>query len=96
MLDSELLHDAAGSPLTAFGGPHVERLAALVSAATGRGNFSKPPLGPIGAFLKLRDPQWAVAIEACMGSLYDQWVVNNQDDAALLRVRNVVEQELLP
>ena len=34
-----------------------------VEAAAGRGEFQRPPLGPLGSLLALEDDKWAGAVE---------------------------------
>jgi hypothetical protein len=49
--------------------------------------FSKPPIGPVGAHLTLTDTKWAVAGEVVLESTLEVWIVDNARDN---NVSNVV------
>ena len=56
-----------------------------------RGRFSTPPLGPLGNFITVRDPQWIVACEAAMGGILTAfWVSNFEDQKTLSQLFNRV------
>ena len=48
--------------------------------------FERPPLGPFGTLLSLTDDKWATAVEASIGKVFNNFIVHNGRDAALLRV----------
>lgn len=44
--------------------------------------FRRPPKGPLGAMIKLRDYRWARSVESCLGfSTLVAFIVDNQEDA---------------
>eukprot|EP01116_Phalansterium_solitarium_P009178 TRINITY_DN23213_c0_g1_i1.p1 TRINITY_DN23213_c0_g1~~TRINITY_DN23213_c0_g1_i1.p1 ORF type:complete len:1122 (-),score=470.20 TRINITY_DN23213_c0_g1_i1:139-3504(-) len=64
-------------------GPRVSQLVRLVEARANQ--FRKKPLGPIGAYMKVRDPRWFVAVEACLTSrILNAFVLDNLEDRNLL------------
>ena len=66
-----------------FGGAPLAQLLRLV--AQNRSRFSHESIGPIGAFLSLKDTRWATAVEAAIGGLMDQFLCHNHEDCQLLR-----------
>uniref|UniRef100_A0A1I7T228 AAA_23 domain-containing protein n=1 Tax=Caenorhabditis tropicalis TaxID=1561998 RepID=A0A1I7T228_9PELO len=50
-----------------------------------RSNFQKMPKGPVGKFVTLTDPKWALAVEECIGMLASSFLCASQQDAAVLR-----------
>ena len=42
--------------------------------------FSRPPKGPLGASVKLKEQRWSVAIEALLGWNLFSFVVDNRED----------------
>ena len=48
------------------------------------GTFSVPPIGPVGAFLKLKDQKWARAVEEKIGGNLGTYLVSNMQDRAKL------------
>eukprot|EP00252_Welwitschia_mirabilis_P022218 TRINITY_DN5961_c0_g1_i1.p1 TRINITY_DN5961_c0_g1~~TRINITY_DN5961_c0_g1_i1.p1 ORF type:complete len:857 (-),score=220.02 TRINITY_DN5961_c0_g1_i1:32-2512(-) len=70
--------------VTAFGGEKVLSLLRVIESRYRQ--FSKPPIGPIGAHVTLVDNQaWALAIEHAIGKLLNAFIVTNHKDALLLR-----------
>ena len=56
--------------------------------------FQRPPVGPVGSFLDLKDPEWALAVEEAVGrKLMCAYIVDNHTDERLfkdlLRRRNM-------
>lgn len=88
-LSASLMCLDAGNPIGMFAppnqGPQLTRLVSEIQANLHQ--FERPPLGPFGSLLTLSDDKWAVAIEASIGRLLNQFVVHSHKDAALLRVR---------
>ena len=65
------------------------------SIARNKRQFSRPPIGPLGSKIKLKDYAWATAVEQVLKrSLLCAFVVDNHGDADALRkiVRTVYEQ----
>ena len=49
--------------------------------------FRKPPKGPLGAAVKLREQKWSTAVEAVIGGNLHSFVVDNrQDEFAFNRI----------
>lgn len=70
--------------VTAFGGDIVLRLLRVVEEH--HREFTRPPLGPIGAHVALiGDDNWAIALEAAIGRLLSAFIVTNHKDMLLLR-----------
>mmetsp|Transcript_38319 Transcript_38319/g.95079 ORF Transcript_38319/g.95079 Transcript_38319/m.95079 type:complete len:1065 (-) Transcript_38319:299-3493(-) len=46
--------------------------------------FSKPPIGPIGMHIKLKDQQWAQAVEEHFGGFFAGYIVANMADRSKL------------
>lgn len=42
--------------------------------------FSAPPIGPIGAYLRLTDSQWGCAAESALGSALSAFICANAAD----------------
>ncbi|KAH7441772.1 hypothetical protein KP509_03G053800 [Ceratopteris richardii] len=70
--------------VTAFGGENVLRL--LRNLEQRCEEFSKPPIGPIGAHMALiGDDSWALPVEVAIGKLLDAFIVTNHKDMLILR-----------
>ncbi|VDK50445.1 unnamed protein product [Gongylonema pulchrum] len=58
------------------------------------GKFTRKPIGPIGAYIELKDNSWAVAIEQCLRNLLPAFLCDNMQDrnilANLLRKSNIL------
>ncbi|CAN7939185.1 unnamed protein product, partial [Ixodes hexagonus] len=65
-------------------GRHIPALLSEIEAAVQRGNFRKPPKGPLGSLLKLKDQRWDLATESCLKGLLYTFLVDNDRDAKLL------------
>jgi chromosome segregation ATPase len=70
-----------GNQLTKFG-RGMPKLAQLLQQHAGR--FSKPPLGPIGMHIKLKEAQWALPVEEHFGGFFGGFVVANMKDRTAL------------
>lgn len=56
-----------------------------VETAFKAGRFKKRPRGPIGAYVTVRDENWALAVEVCLGvPLLSAYVCDNFDDSKVL------------
>lgn len=64
-------------------GPKIEQLVAKVEANKHR--FKKPPKGPIGACIRVKDPKFAVLVEGVLGKYLDSFLVDNPQDLNLMR-----------
>ncbi|KAB8293183.1 hypothetical protein EYC80_007527 [Monilinia laxa] len=47
--------------------------------------FRQKPVGPIGLYVKLRDPKWSHILEVTLGNLLNSFVVTNKQDQARLQ-----------
>lgn len=79
-------------------GRHIPQLARELQEAVRRGSFRKPPKGPLGALLQLKDERWALATESCLRGLPYSYLVDNDQDAKVLRqiMGKVMGQERKP
>ncbi|KAF3325888.1 structural maintenance of chromosomes protein 6B [Carex littledalei] len=70
--------------VTAFGGDKVLRL--LRSIESHHLKFQRPPIGPIGAHVKLvGDDFWALAVDIAIGKILDAFIVTSHKDSLVLR-----------
>ncbi|XP_011076383.1 structural maintenance of chromosomes protein 6B isoform X1 [Sesamum indicum] len=70
--------------VTAFGGGRVASL--LQAIERHQHKFSSPPIGPIGAHVKLEDGEmWSIAIENAVGRVLNAFIVTDHKDARILR-----------
>ncbi|KAJ7525604.1 hypothetical protein O6H91_17G058500 [Diphasiastrum complanatum] len=78
------LQNQQTNKVTAFGGDQVLRL--LQSIEMQQHNFSRPPIGPIGAHVSLvGDGSWSLALEVAIGKLLNAFIVTSQRDMLQLR-----------
>ncbi|XP_012283644.1 structural maintenance of chromosomes protein 6 [Orussus abietinus] len=64
-----------------------------------KGRFKEMPRGPIGSYVKLKDPTWAAAVEDYIGAgSLRSFCVDNQNDAKTLTniMREVLRNEPMP
>jgi hypothetical protein len=73
---------ALTSQVAAFGGNPVRSLLQLIQQHAHR--FSAPPIGPIGAHLRLVDNSWGKAVEGALGQVLDGFICANDADLKLL------------
>lgn len=67
-------------------GQDFVNLERAIDSEWNRGSFSERPVGPLGAFLKVKDQSWAAPIELCLGSgNLTSYIVNNARDARVLQ-----------
>lgn len=70
-----------GSRILDFG-QNMPRLAQMLQQHATK--FSKPPVGPIGMHIKLKDATWALPMEEHFGATLGGYVVANMKDRAIL------------
>lgn len=73
-----------GDQVLAKFGPKMPELAKYLKDGVPAGTFSVPPIGPVGAFLKLKDQKWARAVEEKIGGNLGTYLVSNMQDRAKL------------
>ncbi|KAJ7394297.1 Structural maintenance of chromosomes protein 6 [Desmophyllum pertusum] len=56
-----------------------------ISVAVREGRFTKPPRGPIGLHIHLKDEKWSIAIESCLKKFGYGFCVANFKDLKVLR-----------
>ncbi|KAK8389825.1 hypothetical protein O3P69_009077 [Scylla paramamosain] len=85
-LERELkgLQGQKGSHLTVYG-QWVPQLLEKILHAHSNGLFIKKPVGPMGAFIKVRDTKWAHVAERVLGKRITSFCVDNQKDEKVLR-----------
>ncbi|XP_047475491.1 structural maintenance of chromosomes protein 6-like isoform X2 [Penaeus chinensis] len=66
-------------------GPWVPEVLKQIDIAHNKGMFSAKPVGPLGAFIKLRDQQWGHVAEAIISNRINSFCVNNQKDCHVLK-----------
>lgn len=89
------LQQSTQDPRVIFGGPHVTALLADVERAMEQKIFSRKPIGPLGSFLRVRDPKWTLPIEfSISAAVLSAFVVHNLTDAEALR--RLAEQRKYP
>jgi len=50
-----------------------------------RSRFERVPIGPIGLRLSLKDDKWGLAIETCIKSVIQNFIVDNRRDLEVFR-----------
>ena len=70
-----------GNQLAKFG-RGMPQLAQLLTQHAAQ--FSKPPVGPVGMHVKLKDAQWGAPVEEHFGGFFSGFVVANMKDRATL------------
>ena len=73
-------------PMKAFGGDGVVQ---LVSKIRQYNAWTCVPIGPIGSVLSLQNDIWARAVEASIGSFFNNFIVDNDKDLHTLNVRTL-------
>nr|XP_034181336.1 structural maintenance of chromosomes protein 6 [Osmia lignaria]XP_034181337.1 structural maintenance of chromosomes protein 6 [Osmia lignaria] len=70
--------------LTVFG-RHIPRLLRRIDEEHASGQFKEKPRGPLGKYIKIKDPTWAPAVENYLGSdTFSTFCVDNSYDAKVL------------
>uniref|UniRef100_A0A8C5R417 Structural maintenance of chromosomes protein 6 n=1 Tax=Leptobrachium leishanense TaxID=445787 RepID=A0A8C5R417_9ANUR len=78
--------DSRTDRLKRFGQNMPDLLAAIDEAAR-NGQFKKKPVGPLGAYIRLKDPDLVLAIESCLKDLLKAFHCDNlQDEQTLLSI----------
>ncbi|KAL4424708.1 hypothetical protein ABPG77_000051 [Micractinium sp. CCAP 211/92] len=77
------IREAGRSKLAAFGGQAAVRLAGALQRC--KGQFSRPPIGPLGQYLTLEDSRWGLAVEAAISLHLNAFLVHSMPDARQLR-----------
>ncbi|KAM5292461.1 structural maintenance of chromosomes protein 6 [Ctenodactylus gundi] len=78
------LKDSKTDQLKRFGS-HVPALLEAIDDAYRRGHFTHKPVGPLGAYIHLRDPELALAIESCLKGLLQAYCCHNHADERVLQ-----------
>lgn len=66
-------------------GRHIPTLLREIDGALSKGMFRKRPKGPLGSLIKLKDQHWDLATECCLGGILHAFLVDNDQDAKILR-----------
>lgn len=76
----------------------MPRLLKRIDEEYRKGKFRAKPRGPIGAFIKVKDPQWIPAVENFLSNLLSAFCVDNRADANKLGLimREVFRDERCP
>ncbi|XP_053141310.1 structural maintenance of chromosomes protein 6-like isoform X1 [Hemicordylus capensis] len=67
-------------------GPRIPDLIQAIENAHQQGQFKYKPIGPLGAFIHLKDAELALAVEACLKSLVQAFWCDNHSDERVLQV----------
>ena len=65
-------------------GAYVPNILKSIDEHCKRGTFHQRPRGPIGACFQLKDQQWALAIERCLGNLINSFCCHDHHDERVL------------
>ena len=74
------LNQSKGNSLLAFG----ERVPALLQLINSNNQWIKKPLGPIGSFVKLKEPAFADTLESFFTQTLNAFIVETEQDKILL------------
>ncbi|XP_056420218.1 structural maintenance of chromosomes protein 6 [Hyla sarda] len=78
------LHDSKTDRLRRFG-QHIPTLLAEIDEAYRQRRFREKPIGPLGACIRLKDPEMALAVESCLKSLVLAFCCDNHQDERTLQ-----------
>ncbi|XP_067400838.1 structural maintenance of chromosomes protein 6 isoform X5 [Emydura macquarii macquarii] len=78
------LKDSKTNRLKRFG-QHVPVLLEAIEDACRQGHFKHKPIGPLGAFICLKDAELTLAVEACLKSLLQAFCCDNHHDERTLQ-----------
>ncbi|KFZ64173.1 Structural maintenance of chromosomes protein 6, partial [Podiceps cristatus] len=78
------LKDSKTNTLKRFG-PHIPAFLEAVETAYRQGHFKHKPLGPLGAFIHLKDAELTLAVESCLKSLVQAFCCDNHSDERTLQ-----------
>ncbi|NXG57818.1 SMC6 protein, partial [Hemiprocne comata] len=67
-------------------GPHIPAFLEAVEAASRQGRFKHKPIGPLGAFIHLKDAELTLAVEACLKGLVQAFCCDNHSDEKTLQL----------
>lgn len=73
--------DASRNRITAFGGASMPHVMRAIERET---RWRAPPVGPIGAHVRLRDARWAPVVESVLSDALNAFVVQHHEDRARL------------
>ncbi|NXF80743.1 SMC6 protein, partial [Sclerurus mexicanus] len=79
------LKDSKTDILRRFG-PHIPGFVEAVDKAYKQGCFKQKPLGPVGAFIHVKDPELTLAVEACLKGLVHAFCCDNHSDEKTLQL----------
>jgi len=77
------LNQSITSEISKFGGQQVHRLLDLIKKNGRRFNYL--PVGPIGVHCKLQNPEWAQAVDVCIGGALNNFIVHNFKDREVFK-----------
>ncbi|XP_077668624.1 structural maintenance of chromosomes protein 6 isoform X1 [Eretmochelys imbricata] len=78
------LTDSKTNRLKRFG-QHVPVLLEAIEDAYRKGHFKHKPIGPLGAFISLKDAELTLAVETCLKSLLQAFCCDNHHDERTLQ-----------
>ncbi|NWH64796.1 SMC6 protein, partial [Geococcyx californianus] len=78
------LKDSKTNTLKRFG-LHMPAFLEAVETAYRQGQFKHKPLGPLGAFIHLKDSELTLAVESCLKSLVQAFCCDNHSDEKILQ-----------
>ncbi|XP_058791643.1 structural maintenance of chromosomes protein 6 [Phymastichus coffea] len=82
--DLEICEKQSDNALTVYGN-NIPRLVRRIEEEHQRGRFRKKPVGPLGAYISIKDPSWIPAIESFLGiGMLRTFCVDNLHDRTLL------------
>ncbi|KAJ0182787.1 hypothetical protein K1T71_002156 [Dendrolimus kikuchii] len=76
--------ESRGNDSLAVYGNNMVELCQRVSQAVARGEFSAPPKGPVGAYIKVKERKWGGALEHIIGGSIKSFCVNTPEDSRKL------------
>ncbi|NXL61547.1 SMC6 protein, partial [Chordeiles acutipennis] len=79
------LKDSKTNTLKRFG-PHIPVFLEAVETACRQGLFKHKPIGPLGAFIHLKDAELTLAVESCLKSLVHAFCCDNHSDERNLQL----------
>lgn len=66
-------------------GQHIPSFLEAVETAYRQGHFKRKPVGPLGAFIHLKDAELSLAVESCLKSLVQAFCCDNHSDERVLQ-----------
>jgi structural maintenance of chromosomes protein 6 len=87
--EMNMVQAAGRNRIALFGGEPATRLRQAVDKAAKKGVFHRPPIGPLGIHLQLKDKGWALAIDSAVGSKMNNYLVHDgHDSRELIKILN--------